>query len=416
MLENYLISKICNASNISDASSEYIKNQDLLDGWRFIISSDEGNFPCINLNHDFSETAAIRSLFEGERVFVLDKDTLEDMGRNQPIQFDYSIGLDTNAASYLKPFIFGEAKSLPKDFLEVFEFISQDHINIDPLPYLEENSFDICEGKNLDKIYERLKGYEILKTIDSNYLKISSKVRSTLSNREIQKNVQEQISKSIWKTKDPHFQNEYFRRINIFRCIFLKICEIQLSENCSATEKFLKLLDFMDSKLSAIMYRELMIGFRFFQNERDVPIFRSFKKGSKKIFSKLNAVAWDFYHLRSCEQKLSITHSENTRYFFSALLTFDKDFVAMIDACPIKAVAISPEGLVSPFFADSLESLISDNCKNPEKVMRQFFSMDATRERTNRLQSSPKSTEVLYDNLVASVSKLADVPRPDKYR
>lgn len=150
---NELVADICNADNVMDSLHIYKGYKDNLKGWRFVLSSDEGIQPGFALNKKFSSGAFICSLFSSDKVFVLDEVTVDEMKSGEStFLYDYSISLDTEAFSYLVPFLSNKETDITKKYNDVFEFIARDDVNVDPNPYLLENQMNIINNKRLDKI------------------------------------------------------------------------------------------------------------------------------------------------------------------------------------------------------------------------------------------------------------------------
>jgi len=122
---------------------------------------------------------------------VLDAETRQEMIThvNAIFSIDYSIALDTQSLSYLAPYIEGKTARLPDDFQEIFAFISQDNVFVDPMPYMLENLPNVLVTKNVGEIRRRLRGYEILRTIDGAHFRQTSEVRSTVSELELDNKV-----------------------------------------------------------------------------------------------------------------------------------------------------------------------------------------------------------------------------------
>ena len=174
-----LIYQIANACNLQHSVQIFTTNKDKLKGYKFIFASEKGSEPGHAVSFNFENGSAIRGLFRTKNVYLLDEKTLEEMYSNEcKFPIDYSISLDTQALSYLQPYIESNNSRLPKDFKEIFTFIARDDVNVDPLPYEFEN-YSNLEASS-DKIFEKLKAYQLLRTIDSELLLKNDLIKSTL--------------------------------------------------------------------------------------------------------------------------------------------------------------------------------------------------------------------------------------------
>ncbi len=191
-----IIGEICTASSLGESLRIFDRYSSRLSSCKIIFSAKNGAIPGFSINRDFSDGSVVRSLFSSDSVLVIDRETLEEMkkGGSTTYPFDYSISLDTQALSYLEPYITGNSSRLPKDFEEIFKFISREDVNVDPLPYMLENLLNLSDPIKAERIYEKIKAYEILRTIDADALNKLGIVRSKLDNAELNKKAQEHIS------------------------------------------------------------------------------------------------------------------------------------------------------------------------------------------------------------------------------
>lgn len=190
-IEQMVVALIANADSVADAVAAYEKYRSIVPDWKFVLASGKGPTPGLSVNRTFSDGSVIRGLFSTERVFVLDAETRQEMIThvNAIFSIDYSIALDTQSLSYLAPYIEGKTARLPDDFQEIFAFISQDNVFVDPMPYMLENLPNVLVTKNVGEIRRRLRGYEILRTIDGAHFRQTSEVRSTVSELELDNKV-----------------------------------------------------------------------------------------------------------------------------------------------------------------------------------------------------------------------------------
>lgn len=144
------------------------------------------------------------------------------------IKIDYSIALDTQMVSYLKPFLNKQESRIPKGYDEIFDFIVRNDVNIDDIPFIYENIPNISNFQNIDKIRERLEAYEILKTIDKEKYKSNKVICSKLTQEEINKSVLDTINNMI-KMKDNKKLIDYVNEPYKGKyCLLLKMILIQL--------------------------------------------------------------------------------------------------------------------------------------------------------------------------------------------
>ncbi|WNV05169.1 hypothetical protein RP726_01870 [Candidatus Methylospira mobilis] len=377
----------------------------LLTGYRFIFASDRGGTPGFAVNRTFSAGAAVRSLFNTERVLVLDTETAEEMeSGHSTYPIDYSISLDTNAMSYLRPYMAGKRLApLPKDFQAVFEFIARPEVNIDPIPYFSENLPTLVNGETVDKIFENLKAYEILRNLDGEWLKKKGEVRSTLTEQELVYRAQQLLSRMYMDIGNaPLLKEILFRHQYMYACL-IKMAAIQIkSPSAGLGRKMEAFLDFSHSRLATMNGRETAIARAYFQRGQKLKFFGKIQKGRSDILELLSNMAWDIWHVRQIEQSLAFMPSKGARYFFPALLTFDHKLIEVMDLYPLKACAFKiGESKPMPIFNGNTFELMVIDDDNHVSAIKRYFSEDAIAIR----DSVRESVMTSFSDLVKSLEE-----------
>jgi hypothetical protein len=203
-----LLANIANSDSPSEALTLFQKVAPQLKNCKIVLASNRGGIPGFAVNRSFSGGAAVRSLFKTEKVLVLDENTVREMSSEKvTYPIDYSISLDTQALSYLEPYIDNRTARLPQDFDEVFKFIARDDVFVDPMPYCLENLPNLGKPAADEKIFHKLRAYEVLRNLDSQWLHTHGKVRAYLSEQELTKCAQEQMSRMYSNHADTPFMH-----------------------------------------------------------------------------------------------------------------------------------------------------------------------------------------------------------------
>ncbi|OBR52903.1 hypothetical protein [Paraburkholderia tropica] len=370
---------ICNSDSTAEAFSLYYLAAERLTDYKFIFASDKGGKPGFSVNRTFSAGGAVRSLFKTDCILVLDPETSLQMASGQATYpIDYSISLDTNAMSYLVPHMDGKrGGGIPRDFLEVFEFIARPDVNIDPLPYFTENLPNLAIGKSADDIFKNIRAYEILRTIDSDWLRSKGEIRSTLSDQEVTTSAQRRVSQMYLDIgNDAVMRQLMFRHQFMYACL-LKMSTIQLSSpGESVGKKLAGFLEFCHSTLATMSIREIAVAREYFRLGQKLTFFGKIQKNSQKdLLLLLRNMAWDMWHVRQLEQSITFTMERDARYFFPALLTFDKKFVEIIDLYPLKACAFKTDSSRPLMFFDGDPfRLIATDDEDGTSAVRTYFT------------------------------------------
>jgi len=387
---NFVISEICEAKTLEESTAQYSLYEPILPNCKFVFASHNGASPGFSVNRTFSAGAVVRSLFKTPKVWVLDRETLQEMKTGQStFRIDYSISLDTMALSYLEPYLQGKHSQIPNDFKEVFQFISRKDVWIDSLAYCTENVKNLKNPKHSDKIYNKLKAYEILRTLDTSLLESQGIAQSTLSEDELAKAAQEHIARMYMNLVDNREVNDANRIYQLSYCYLLKMVLIQFREpRLLLHEKIWQLLEFSDEEAGVIAAREFAIAKEYFSKGQKLNFFGKIQKNKSDTLEKLDGMAWDLTHARRMELTLTVRPDAGARYFFPALLTFDKAFIEILDLYPLKVCAYV-EGRHSPmpFYDGDWFGLISENPIDKNKVIERFYSTEAINSRAKRRKS-----------------------------
>jgi hypothetical protein len=407
-----LIAEIAMADSLGESIATFSLTQDFLEGCKFIFASEKGSAPGKSVRFDFKDGSAIRSLFNTEKILVLDKETLKEMSfGNAKFQIDYSISLDTQALSYLEPYINGFENKLPNDFKDIFTFISRDDVFVDPMPYVHENYMNLNVPKAADRIFNKLKAYEVLRTLDKCALENESIVRSSCTEAELMKNTQEHIARMFTAMANAGFVNELNINFNYQYVHLLKMISIQLEKpNRSTYSKIIDFLDFCHEDVSSIGFREALIANGYFKIGQKLGFFSKIQKNKKDLFKVINGMAWDLYHIRQMERLATIRPNENAKYYFPSFLTCDKRLIDIIDLYPLKCFAyVEGDYEPIPFFDGDILKSLSGNLDEENEIYSKYFSSNKVNIRAANREVSRNELTELVKKLELELSQIANV-------
>lgn len=414
-----VVQNICTAQSLQESYLLYRAYKSELRGWRFVFANERGSFSHLGMKQEFPNTAVIKNLFSCKQLSVLDEHTVEDMESKQPIPFDYSVSLDTQAVSYLYPYIFGSRKlseGVTGDIVEVFDFLARPDVNCDPLPYLRENTRNIIQGNHSDDVYNTMYAFEILKTLDVNKYESSRSIVSLYSNHKNTKSVLSSLS-SMSYALNSNFQllDSIKSRYLKFLCVLLKIIEIGIRNKKSKENKAISLLEFMHNDMATLMHRELLIGCAFFESGVKFDFFDKIHKGNPKLFTYIHSMTWDIMHIQEREEAYDFVLRENTRYFFSNFLTFDRRLASLIDKFPIKAMALAPNSITYNFYEKGVIPFLNDYLGNKFSCVDRFFFEDAVMDRERRRSNCTNYYYSLAENIAESIASINNSEVPEGF-
>lgn len=357
-LEQKIVSTITNAVTTAKAVEVYREMQSLISDWTFIFASSSGVTPGLAVNKMFSCGTAVVSPFSSDKVWILDSKTLYEMDYNgqAKLKIDYSIALDTQAMSYLVPFLGAGSDKLPKDMGEVFAFLAQDNVFVDPMPYVIENLEKINSDEGRQKIINNIAAYEKFRNMDTGHFNLHGVVQARLTDLELQQSAETFVN-GIYKTPDfaDHVGTVEHRQKIMF-VILLKTVAIQLIHpSWPHYKKVSSLLDFMNDRLNCIFQREVITASKYFLYGQKFRFFSRIQRNKPllEILSELSTMSWDYWHIRHIEESMSLRPDISGGYFFTALLTFDKRYIELLTSCPLQAYATKPgKGFPHPVYTD----------------------------------------------------------------
>jgi hypothetical protein len=413
-MKTKLVMSIGSSSTIEDALDTYRKFGALIPEYKFIFSSSKGTYPGFETTKKFQHGASIRTLFSTERVFVLDKITISEMYsevKRSDFKIDYSISLDTQSLSYLERFIDG-AHGLPKDMDEVFNFIAHEDTSVDSVLYELENLSNIDDENKHAVIYRKLKGYEFIKNVNNIELAKTGRISTTLSEGELYINTDNHFSLLVKRSKNKEFRRGVNERNNYIYSYLLMASIIQLeSPAMSLKNKLLKMLSFAHSEIGMLALHELIIIKKFFEDGTNFRFFNKIHKNSPKIWNALSGMVWDLSHYRYLEGAITYDMHNNSRYFFPAILTFDKGFIEVMELTPLKAIAFSVnENRPITFYHDDIESRLTGDIPEVLTFFEDLASVENRKIRNDLHKGdSTERLAVLIRNLESTLESIAGV-------
>lgn len=414
---DFLVHEICTASTVGEAKALYEQFEFFLPPCRFIFSADAGVQPGLSVNREFSAGAVVRSLFSSERVLVLDRDTLREMScGSATFPIDYSISLDSQALSYLEPFMAGRVSRVPSDFGEVFSFIAQDNVFVDPLPYCYENLRNINDDYSAGRVFEKLKAYEVLRTLDVEYFERNGLVHSMASDGELVKMAQEHMARMYMERGNHEFMRVLGFRQQFMYCLLLKMVSICFgSSGKSRNAKVIDFVEFCDERLATLGGREIALASAYFERGQRLEFFGKVQKNKPDLFEILDGMAWDLFHLRQLEEMATTCPDSNARYFFPSFLTFDKRLVEVIDMYPLKSLAyVEGEGKPMPFYIGDWFELVFPDAQDGSVAADRFYSEEAKLDRESRRDECCSNLSDLMIELEEEILSISPKTRPLK--
>jgi len=388
MDSEYAVALVGHAASPREAFELFQQCASLLQDYKFVIRGALGTQPSHAFDRTFAHGAGVHTLFAGMPVLVLDQRITREMLEGQAqFHFDYSIALDTQAVSYLHPCTRGRDPAISNpDLKEVFELIARPDVSVDPLPYLLENVDQIGISPKIDaKILEKLRAYEVLKTIDSSALE-NGDIRSTHPDAEVDQRAAKLMESMKSMTTPAGGIKSLAMQYQYFHSCLLAIVDAHFDTSLDPQEKLLSFAAFCDQELSSMAGREMQLAHWLF-NSRELPEF--FRKLKEMDIKSIRNMSWDLFHLRQMEQRYTLTHTPGADFFFPAILTFDKALREVIDLHPLRAIAWSTRDREPiPFYDRDPLQLMFVSPQEAGDFTDRFYSDLARQLRASRIAES----------------------------
>ena len=112
------------------------------------------------------------------------------------------------------------------------------------------------------------------------------------------------------------------------------------------------------------------------------------------------------------EQSITLKPAKQARYFFPALLTFDRRFIEIMDLYPLKACAFKVgEPQPMPFFDGDPFRLIATDDEDGASAVKKYFSEDATATIEAVRDSVRANFSIVVDSLEKELLAISQVNR-----
>ena len=407
---------ICHSGNLEAAVQQYALYYHYLDDYTFIFAAEKGATPGLSVNRNFSSGSAVRSLFKTPHVFILTPDIFREMfisGNRVTFPIDYSISLDTQVLSYLKPFFEGQRSRLPDDFEEIFDFIAREEVNVDPLLYELENLCNFSDLNKQEKIFERIRAYEMLRNLDVAAWQQHRQLKFNVSEQEIIAKTQQYMARKNYEFINKSLMEELARDYNRLYVYVLKMCAIHLRNPKTSAkqvqEKLLELLEFTHNEAHFFGIREILLAKRFFENGSKEAFFHKVNRNTAGFWEYVRGMAWDLRHQRFLEFVITLNIDKNAAFFFPAILTCDKKFIEVLDAHSVKVIVFKNKTKeILPFYdVDFIEEIAS--CGERVKERLTLLSTEEYQLQRRQYQEGPDYLQSLVKTLEAELEGICGI-------
>ena len=114
-----------------------------------------------------------------------------------------------------------------------------------------------------------------------------------------------------------------------------------------------------------VLLPEGLLAQKYFLMGQNLRFFGKVQTKKPNLLRTVNGMAWDLVHRRNLDSTIGADLERGARYFFPAILMFDKGLAEVMDLYSLRACAIAPEsGGVIPNYAHGAWDRYSPNLVN----------------------------------------------------
>jgi hypothetical protein len=166
-------------------------------------------------------------------------------------------------------------------------------------------------------------------------------------------------------------------------------------------------LVFCDEELGAIFAREAAIAHAYFDRGQNLTFFGKVQTGRSDLKTQLKNMAWDLWHIRQMEEGLTLSIRPEARYYFTALLTFDKRLIEIMNLYPLRAFGFNQSGEeIMPVYDGDWLGAIAAQDDVRDRLAARFYSDQARSARAARMATAQPRLADLEAQLESEMARL----------
>jgi len=390
---NQIMSDMLDSETNFEMVGKFLYNEKYLDDFKIIVSSDGGSpLPEYFGNKKFDDktNAGVYSIFSGSKLFFLDKTLLSSpLHSKVDVDIDYTISFDTQAISYFDSMV--KQKNAPAVFIKALNYIVENDLNLDLMPYFIENSSKLCDNLTKEATLDTLKSYQLLRSLDRDHYLKQGKIRSSLS----ESINQAEIDALVCASENFHqlYQASGLPTYEYPLIWLIHIADIYIGSNKSPSNKLNDFLRCCHDKFHNMPLRYINIAYLLFNKKSNFMFFRKIQKGRdrKDLLKDLENMAWDLHHLHWLEDNKAFYDKDLKKFAIKMILTFDNGLVELIKLKAVKALAYSlKQNECFPMYTYAED----DSLKSDIAV---YFSPELIKERADKLKNKELNAKALLE-------------------
>jgi hypothetical protein len=163
-------------------------------------------------------------------------------------------------------------------------------------------------------------------------------------------------------------------------------------------------------------FSECLLAQKYFSVGQQLRFFKEVQSKKENLLSVRNAMARDLTHVRRVFFTATLDYGTGARYFFPAILTFDRGFAEIIDFYTLRSCAIGPaSGDFIPMQAHDFREGIYQSMNEAERGrVESLFTDAAVARRAKQNNGRSIDLEFLITGLVSELAAVAGCDFDDK--
>ena len=384
------LQRLSTCNTVAESCRVWVQSSQELQGCQYIWSCPIEPHPFLPIPRRFKCGAELVSPFAHRGFVFLDGSNVQTLlqGKSSQDRLGYSVALDINTIRYLSNILREPEGAAAGPYGDLISFAVDPAVNWDPQIYFFENSADFDSPGKTEHLRETFATLLRLKHLDPVTYRRSGRLVTTISDRKLNSEAGEVLDSYLRAVQDERWQYEVVAPYRGTYAVLLKAAQIQCDHhNKPSSKRCGMMLQFMHREMSHLLLPQLLYACEFLSRGTALRFFSKIQRGGTEMVKHLKNMAWDLQTIRRLSSFPPDVERDG-RFFVHYLLTSDQGLVELMQAFPLRAVAIMPDSpLGMPFPQDDTLSLLRDRFGISDQILSECVTAEAASERRARFKA-----------------------------
>ena len=339
--------------------------------------------------------------FSSDRLFFLDDALVRDILLKEGMVFpvDYTVTLDTNAATYVHAFMQGKSGGDGGEKIRglMEKLLLTDGLNFDHLFYVVENSKVAARARKgggatrmtfwraLSRKFRRnLVSLQLFCSIDTQAYRARGEIRMLATPRLAVQRAATYAWDSYGKPGATYLPGAGILKQRALLLQVIGMVRIGHTPGGDARTKLRDFVAFSHDTAAVMATREIALAQRFFSSPSSIRLLERIKPGLKgRLIEHLDNTAWDLYAPRLLEELLASGAGTQGRFMVPYIMSFDRGLKESVSGFRVKAVLFDEK---THFFQAVPEPASTAGLHGPEVqgILAHYMTQEAVADRARR--------------------------------